>query len=123
MTAPDLLERYKVEINTHDFNRVEPLIADDCAFWFSSGTFAGKVQARAAFERTWGLIKDEVYTISDVAWIAESEAAAVCVYTFHWRGLIDGASHQGTGRGTSVFRRDADGWKIVREHLSAFQKA
>lgn len=122
MTAKDVLEKYKVEINSHDFDRLIPLISKECQFWFTSGTYVGLDQTRKAFEKTWGMIKKEVYTISDLEWIAESEKAAVCIYTYHWSGLIDGQQQSGKGRGTSCFRKEGDGWKIVHEHLSAFPK-
>jgi ketosteroid isomerase-like protein len=118
MTARAAFERYKAEINHHDFDRVAPLIADDARFWFSSGTHHGLADIRAAFERTWGLIQDEVYAVSDEVWVTDD----VCLYTFHWRGVIDGKPAEGRGRGTSCFRREADGWKIVHEHLSAFPR-
>jgi ketosteroid isomerase-like protein len=121
-SARALLEEYKVEINKHDFDALEPLISRDCKFWFSSGTFVGLEQARKAFERTWGLIKEEVYSLTEIDWIAESDLAAVCTYTFHWKGLIDGKSCEGKGRGTSCFRKETDGWKVIHEHLSHFPK-
>jgi ketosteroid isomerase-like protein len=116
MSAKDLFEIYKTEINHHDFDRLEPLISNDCRFWFSSGTYHGLAEVRQAFERTWNLIQDEVYGVTDVHWLSES----VCTYTFTWRGKIDGKECDGRGRGTSCFCREADGWKIVHEHLSHF---
>ena len=120
MSARDLLMTYEDAINQHDFNTLVPLISNDCKFWFSSGTNEGLEQARRAFEKTWALIKEEVYLISDKVWLAEGDRAAVCVYTFHWKGLIDGQVHEGTGRGTSCFRKEVDGWKLVHEHFIPF---
>lgn len=121
-SAQALLEKYKVEINKHNFDTIEPLISKDCKFWFSSGTFVGLEQTRNAFEKTWGMIKDEVYTLTDLEWIADADKAALCTYTFHWKGLINGELCEGKGRGTSCFRKEEDGWKIVHEHLSHFPK-
>ncbi len=121
-SAHAVLEKYKVEINKHNFDLVEPLISKDCKFWFSSGTFVGLEQTRQAFEKTWGMIKEEIYSLTDVEWIAESDLAAVCTYTFHWKGLIDSKPGEGKGRGTSCFRKENDGWKITHEHLSNFPK-
>jgi ketosteroid isomerase-like protein len=122
MSARELLKKYEIEINKQNFDLVDPLFSDDCKFWFSSGTFVGRDQARKAFEKTWAMIKEEVYSLSEVEWIAESDRAAVCTYTFHWKGLIDGKPAEGQGRGTSCFRKDADDWKIIHEHLSQFPK-
>ncbi len=117
-SARETFETYGREINAHDFDRLVPLIARDATFWFSSGSHSGIEEARRAFEKTWGAIKEEVYTISNVRWIAESEAVAVCIYNFRWEGLVNGERREGGGRGTSCFRRDPAGWRIVHEHLS-----
>lgn len=122
MTAKDLLSKYEVEINKHDFSLIEPLLSKDCRFWFTSGTYEGIDQVRTAFEKTWKLIQEEVYSISDVEWISESATSSVCVYTYHWKGLIDGKPSEGRGRGTSCFRKEGENWKIVHEHLSNFPK-
>ncbi len=121
-SAQALLEKYKVEINKHDFDSLEPLISKDCKFWFSSGTYVGLEQTRSAFEKTWGLIKEEVYSLTEIDWIAESDLVAVCTYTFHWKGLIDGKPGEGKGRGTTCCRKEAGGWKITHEHLSHFPR-
>ncbi len=122
MSARDVFETYKVEINHHSFDRLIPLISSECKFWFSSGSYVGLEETCRAFEKTWGMIKEEVYTISETQWLAESERAAVCVYTYHWSGFIDGQKREGKCRGTSCFRNESGEWKIVHEHLSAFPK-
>lgn len=123
MSAHETLKKYSTEVNRHDFKLLLPLLASDCTFWFTSGTYVGLEATRGAFEKTWGMIQNEVYRLEDVTWIAEDTAAAACTYTYHWEGLIKGEKRAGKGRGTSVFRRDKDGWKIVHEHLSAFPPA
>jgi ketosteroid isomerase-like protein len=122
MSAREILKEYELNINKHDFDLVEPLLSAECKFWFSSGTYEGLDQTRKAFEKTWGMIKDEAYSISEQNWIAESDQAAVCTYHFHWQGLIEGKPCEGKGRGTSCFRKDVNGWKIIHEHLSHFPK-
>ncbi len=122
MSARELFEKYKVEINKHDFGRVQPFISDDCTFWFSSGTNVGIAETRKAFEKTWSTIREEIYSISGEQWISESDTGAVCIYTFHWAGLIEGVHTEGRGRGTSCFRLEGTEWKIVHEHLSGFPK-
>lgn len=120
MSARDVFERYGVEINAHDFDRLLPLLARDCTFYFSSGTHRGLVEARAAFERTWRLIADEVYSVTEVQWVADGETSAACTYVFHWSGVVGGEPREGGGRGTSVFALRDGSWRIVHEHLSGF---
>ncbi|MBK9321365.1 MAG: nuclear transport factor 2 family protein [Bdellovibrionaceae bacterium] len=120
MSAIELFEKYKIEINSHDFNRVEPLISRNCRFWFSSGTFHGLEQTRKAFEKTWATIQNEIYSITEVEWLSSNKESAACTYTYHWAGLINSQTREGKGRGTSCFRVEEGEWKIVHEHLSAF---
>lgn len=122
MSASDLLKKYEVEINKCNFDLIQPLVSKDCKFWFSSGTFGGHEETRKAFEKTWAMIKEEKYWLTDIEWIAESDLAAVCTYTFNWKGIIEGNPCEGRGRGTSCFRKETDGWKIIHEHLSHFPK-
>jgi ketosteroid isomerase-like protein len=114
MTPQDLLKQYEAQINLHQFDLVAPLIADDAVFWFNDGSFAGKAAIRGASERTWARFANETYWLTDLRWIALGDKAASCIYQFNWKA----GSASGIGRGTSVFRHGADGWKIVHEHLS-----
>jgi ketosteroid isomerase-like protein len=43
------------------------------------------------------------------------------IYTFSWSGVAGGQEVSGHGRGTRLFRREADGWRIAHEHLSTGQ--
>ena len=117
--ARELFQNYRSVVNAHDFDLIAPLLADECTFWFTSGTHCGVAAARAAFEKTWAMIAEEVYTLSDVVWVCEGDAAAACSYQFQWTGLVKGERREGRGRGTSCFQREAGGWKLVHEHLSA----
>jgi ketosteroid isomerase-like protein len=120
MSIDDFLPKYERMTNTHDFDQVGQLIDEDAVFWFSSGSYSGKAAIRAAFERTWDMIKEERYTIKDVTCIARSEGTASYMYTFYWEGVIDGKFAQGKGRGTSVIIKRGIDWKVIHEHLSAF---
>lgn len=104
--------------NTHRFDEVAPLIDEDAVFWFSSGSYRGLAAIRAAFERTWGMIQNEVYAVEDVEWLVQGDAGAVCLYTFRWRGDIDGVAREGSGRGTNVLRHTGAQWQVIHEHLS-----
>lgn len=112
------LKQYEEATNSHDFDNVASLIAKDAVYWFSDGSYEGLASIRKAFESAWKTVKDEVYTISNVRWLAISETAAVCVYDFSWKGVIDGKPISGGGRGTNALAKTDKGWRIVHEHLS-----
>lgn len=119
MQPENALALYEQHINAHDFDLLVPVISDEATFWFNDGSHTGLLAIRAAFERTWAAISNETYWLDQRQWIARSEDAAACLYRFNWQGTVNGTASSGQGRGTTVLRREADGWKIVHEHLSS----
>lgn len=119
MNSPDaVLDAYEGRINRHDFELLVPLIAADASFWFSDGSFIGHTAIRAAFERTWANLADETYWLDERRWLARGDDAAACSYRFNWQATVNGSPAAGQGRGTTILRRDSEGWRIVHEHLS-----
>ncbi len=118
--AGELLAKYEQCVNTHDFDQVAPLIAEDALFWFNDGSYSGLPAIRAAFESTWAWIEQERYQMREQRWVALDDNAAVCTYHFHWEGLVNGEKRQGGGRGTTVLRRSNGTWLVAHEHLSGF---
>ena len=116
--AETVLRSYEERINRHDFDLLVELIAPDAVFWFSDGSYTGHGEIRAAFEKTWAALSNDTYWLTDLTWIARSDDAAACIYTFNWKTIIDGEPQSGSGRGTTVLARGAAGWQIVHEHLS-----
>jgi uncharacterized protein (TIGR02246 family) len=113
------MTRYEQATNSHDIDRVLPMIADDATYWFSDGSHQGLEEIRVAIGRTFATINDEVYQIADLEWVALSGEHAACRYRFSWTGVIDGQPRSGRGRGTNVVvRRDGE-WKMLHEHLSS----
>jgi len=118
VTPEDVLARYETLINRHVFDELVPLISGEAVFWFDDGSFSGLTEIRQAFEATWGRFPSEVYRLEAKRWIAHGDGAAACLYRFNWKAEVDGKLLSGAGRGTTVLRREAEGWKIVHEHLS-----
>ncbi|WP_261129793.1 nuclear transport factor 2 family protein [Bacillus sp. Marseille-Q3570] len=114
------LEAYIAATNTHDFNQVEKVLAENAIYWFTDKSCTTRNEIKAYFENAWGTIRDEVYRATDVQWITVNQQSAVCLYTFRWEGFYKGESASGSGRATNVFMKEADGhWKLKHEHLSS----
>lgn len=114
-----LIEEYARRTNLHRFEEVAPLIADHALYWFSDGSSHEGIDAiRQAFESNWRAIRDEVYRIEDVRWLAKESDLAVCVYRFRWEGEGRAGPIAGEGRGTAVLQRINGSWRVVHEHLS-----
>lgn len=114
------LDQFIQATNTHDFENVKPLLHSKATFWFADKTYATTNEIQQYFEKTWSLIKEEVYSIADVEWIAVDEKAATCIYKYHYEGYYNDRFISGNGRATNVFVKDPEGtWKLIHEHLSS----
>ncbi len=122
MSPQEILRSYETKINLHRFAEVKSLISDDAVFWFTDGCHKRKNEIKRAFEETWQKLNNDTYWLKNIEWIAVGDRAASCIYQFNWKTEIDGKALEGTGRGTTVLRKEADSWKIVHEHLSRTPK-
>ena len=113
----DFVAAYEAALATQDWEQVAPLIHDDCVAVFTEDTFRGKAEVEAAFRKTFALIQDETYHISDVHVIRQTADLVVLSYDFAWSGIIDGQPAAGGGRGTSVLVMEDGRWLLLYEHL------
>jgi uncharacterized protein (TIGR02246 family) len=122
---PDLVTRlgafmaeYERAANSHDVQQVMPLITNDATYWFTDGSYRGREEIAGALERTFATIQNEVYEIRELEWVAATDELAACHYHFFWRGVVDGRTSSGRGRGTNVLVRRDGAWQVQHEHLS-----
>ncbi|WP_409271922.1 YybH family protein [Neobacillus sp. SCS-31] len=113
------LENYIRATNTHNFGEVEKLLHPEAVYWFSDKTCTSISDIKVYFENSWNLIQDEVYSASDINWLAVDANTATCIYRYHYEGFYNGTFISGSGRATNVFVKDANQeWKLIHEHLS-----
>jgi ketosteroid isomerase-like protein len=118
MSSPeDFLAAYEAALAAQEWEQVAPLFHESCTAVFTENTFIGKSQVEQAFRRTFNLIQDETYTISNVRWLDRSDEYAICLYDFAWSGIINGQRAAGGGRGTSVLKWENGRWQLLCEHL------
>jgi ketosteroid isomerase-like protein len=113
------MTRYEEANNSHDIRRVAPLIAEDATYWFSDGSYRGLSKITGAVERTFSTIRNEVYEIRDLEWVVLAADHAVCRYRFFWKGVVEGRTRCGQGRGTNVIVKRDGAWRMQHEHLSS----
>ena len=113
-----LLKDYEKANNSHDWTNVEPFVHPDASYFFTDGTFLGLGEIKQAVSDTFARIQDETYTVSDIEWVVAEADVAVCRYSFHWKGVVDGETTEGSGRGTNVWKMTDGKWQIIHEHLS-----
>jgi ketosteroid isomerase-like protein len=103
MSAKEAFEIYKTELNKHDFERLVPLISEECVFWHPTGVYKGLDQVRQGLEKGWTVETDEM---------------ALCNYTFFYSGNVGDQKIHEEVHGTNCFRLEHGHWKVLREHLS-----
>jgi len=118
MEPEDFIHTYEQALGTQDWKRVESLVHKDACVTFSDGSVhKGKDKVGKAFTRNFSLIKDEVYSISNIHWVRKDDNTAVYLFDFHWTGIINDKQASGSGRGTSVLIKENEHWKLLIEHL------
>ena len=122
MNHETALSSYVEKLNTHSWDQIAPCVTEDAVFLFTEDTFVGKAAAKAAFEKTFKLIENEVFSLHDIAWTVVTDEVATCHYEFRWKGLISGQESSGGGRGTSILRRVDGRWLIAHEHLGPYPR-
>jgi ketosteroid isomerase-like protein len=122
MNHETTLTTYVEKLNTHSWEQIAPFVMEDAVFIFTEDTFVGKAAAKAAFEKTFKLIQNEVFSLQNIAWTAVTDDVATCHYEFRWKGLISGQESSGGGRGTSILRKVDGRWLIAHEHLGPYPR-
>ena len=119
-SAQDLFQLYRDLINAHDFDLLaERVIAPDAVFIFSDRRDQGLEAVRAGFERTWRIIPDEVYRMTDPVWIIDDPQTAVCTFDYSYSGTTtSGTGLSGGGQGITVLRRRQGQWRLCLEQLT-----
>lgn len=118
--AEGVFHLYRGLINSHDFDLLERhVIAPDAVFVFSDRREEGIAAVRAGFERTWSILPDEVYEMTDPEWLIDGPDAAACAFRYSYRGtLADGRPLSGGGQGINLFRRAEGRWRLIFEQLT-----
>lgn len=122
MNHETTLTAYVEALNTHSWDRIAPHVTEDAVFIFTEDTYVGKVAAKGAFEKTFKLIENEVFSLHDIVWTVVTEDVATCHYEFRWKGLISGQESSGGGRGTTILRKVDGRWLVAHEHLGPYPR-
>ncbi|TVR50583.1 MAG: DUF4440 domain-containing protein [Puniceicoccaceae bacterium] len=117
MTPEHFISAYEQALASQDWDKVAPLVHEDCVATFSSGTYKGKGEVEGVFRHNFKAIKGEHYAIRNVYWVRQAGDFAVYTFDFRWSGIINGEKASGGGRGTSVIAKTGAEWQLLSEHL------
>lgn len=122
MNHTTALSAYIEALNTHSWDRIASHVAADAVIIFTEDNFIGHAAAKAAFEKTFKLIENEVFSLHDIVWTVVTEDVATCHYEFRWKGLISGQESAGGGRGTTILHKVDGRWLVAHEHLGPYPR-
>ena len=99
---PECMAAFGSGAGKADLDAAMDLLTGDVVFFYSNGSaHFGRDAIRAAIKANFDSIKDDTYATRDHIWLAQSEAAAACIYSFAWTGAMEGKQVGGRGRGTN----------------------
>ncbi len=84
------LMTYVEKLNTHSWEQIARCVTEDAVFIFTEDTFVGKAAAKTAFEKTFKLIENGVFSVHDIVWTVATDDVATCRYEFRWNRFISG---------------------------------
>lgn len=113
-----LIDDYINATNTHDFNNLLSIISSKAVYQFTDKQCIGLEEIRPYFENAWNLIKEEVYSATDIECIVDTEDIKIYIYNYHYNGYLNDKFVEGGGKATNVFQRIDNRWQLILEHLN-----
>lgn len=118
MAPEQFIQSYSAALATQQWRQVEPLIHANACVTFSTGAVHKGIDAiKKAYEHNFSIIKNEEYLVTDVHWVLKNNDTAVYLFNFSWKGIINGQSAAGKGKGTAVLVMETGNWQLITEHL------
>lgn len=117
ITVQETIRLYEAGLAKQTWEAVADFFHENCTVVFAEATYYGKKQVSGAIKKTFSLIKDESFKLSNINWTIVRENFASCTFNFEWSGTINGKRFTNPGRGTALWVLNQDKWEIVNEHF------
>lgn len=116
-TVQDEMKLYEAALSNQTWEAVQDFFHENCTVVFAEATYFGKKQVSGAIQKTFSLIKDESFLLTNINWTITRDDFASCTFHFEWSGTINGKRFTNPGRGTALWVKENDRWQIVNEHF------
>ncbi|GAB4275691.1 MAG: hypothetical protein Kow0029_17090 [Candidatus Rifleibacteriota bacterium] len=117
VSVQETIKLYEAALEKQSWDEVKDFFHENCTVVFAEATYYGKEQVSGAIKKTFSLIKDESFVLSNINWTIVRENFASCTFNFEWSGTINGKRFTNPGRGTAVWVLENGSWQIVNEHF------
>lgn len=113
----ETLNEYIAALATQSWDAADGFFHQNTTVIFAEGTYRGKGQVGIAIRKTFSMIKDENFVITNLHWNMKTEQFATCTFDYEWSGTLNNRRFTTPGRGTLVWIFDNGRWQIINEHF------
>lgn len=117
LNVEETLKAYESALATQSWDAAAGFFHENATVIFTEGTYRGKSQVGAAIRKTFSLIKDENFVITNLHWNLKSEEFSCCTFEYEWSGTINKNRFTTQGRGTLAWIYEDSRWQIINEHF------
>lgn len=111
------LSDYIAALDTQSWEAADGFFHENATVIFAEGTYRGKAQIATAIRKTFSMIRDEDFVISNLNWNIRQEQFATCTFDFEWSGTLNNKRFTNPGRGTVAWLNESGRWQIINEHF------
>ena len=121
-SVQQFIKKYQQAITRQNWEELKDYFHENCAVLYSDGTYVGKPMLKQAFDKTYALMKNGEYSLTDFHFPVITDKFCSCVAKFYWSAEIYGKSINSEHRITLFIAKDDNEWKIVNQHLGPMPK-
>jgi len=107
---------------TQSWEAAAPFFHQRATVIFTEATYYGKEQVSGAIGKTFSIIRDESFNISNLKWNIITENFASGTFEYVWSGTLQGKRFTNPGRATIVWVLENGSWQIINEHFGPMPK-
>ncbi len=113
---------YIEALATQSWEAAAPFFHERATVIFTEATYYGKSQVSGAIGKTFSLIRDENFKVSNLNWNLVTRDSASATFEYVWSGTIQGKRFTNPGRATIVWVCEDGHWQIINEHFGPMPK-
>lgn len=113
---------YIEALATQNWQAAAPFFHEQATVIFTEATYHGKQQVSGAMCKTFSIIRDESFKVTNLKWNIVTADFASGTFEYVWSGTIQGKLFSSPGRATIAWVCENGHWQIINEHFGPMPK-